>query len=152
MFTEILLQICFSKNLVATVFWFRLGLGFLFLKVFLFFWENQMSKTRNSHGIKAGKIVEKLKQYLKKNIQNFWIAILKGMKSLDNVCWNVHLFDPLHNQWMRQEAVHILLRDPSFLIPWDRHSKNNFLWQHCNALFRNGTMIKQYFHSALWEG
>ena len=31
-----------------------------------------MSKTRNSHGIKAGKIVENLKQYLKKqNIQNF---------------------------------------------------------------------------------
>ena len=31
-----------------------------------------MSKTRNSHGIKAGKIVEKLKQYPKnENIQNF---------------------------------------------------------------------------------
>ena len=31
-----------------------------------------MSKTRNSHGIKAGKIAEKLKQYPKnENIQNF---------------------------------------------------------------------------------
>ena len=81
------------------------GLGFLFLKVFLFFRENQMSKTRNSHGIKAGKIVEKLKQYLiTKKYKTLTLMNCNNRKErmlkCTFLCFDIYLY----NVWNKQNT------------------------------------------------